>query len=90
MKIYDAKTLAYLQGDIIIFRLHGLNCDGKESCAHVRLHVLVVQGHDIIEILQGSCPHPGIRALSVFTEDLSTNTAIYRSFQSKTKPMESQ
>ena len=34
-------------------RLHGFKCNGEKRRAHVRLHVLVVQRHDLDEALEG-------------------------------------
>jgi hypothetical protein len=46
-----------LQRHLVRLGLHGLQRDGEEGLAHVRLHELVVQGHDLHQALQGGHLH---------------------------------
>jgi hypothetical protein len=46
-----------LKRHLVRLGLHGLQRDGEEGLAHVRLHELVVQGHDLHQALQGGHLH---------------------------------
>jgi hypothetical protein len=46
-----------LQRHLVRLGLHGLQRDGEEGLTHVRLHELVVQGHDLNQALQGGHLH---------------------------------
>jgi len=49
---HAAPELDALEGDLVVGRLHGGDGDGEEGGPHVRLHELVVDVHDLDQVLQ--------------------------------------